>query len=421
MIFFSIIAKAQDGEKGTGLIFLDEQEYSEIPLATTAMMGSLPLSKDLSNWFPVPGNQGGQGSCVAWAVGYALKFYQEAVERRQSVSQALTFSPAYIYNQIKINGCENGSDIKVALNLLKSEGVCPMSQFPYDSNNCHRIPSSMDKNSARPYTIAEWRKVSLDNEAEIKSHIASGFPVVIGMYVDDGFKELYGDNIYRGPSGAERGGHAMVVTGYDDSKGAFKVINSWGTNWGNGGFGWISYQAFKQRVREAYSAQDVVINDPNNVTNVNPNPVPNLPVSIPTVNVTAAIMSPLVTHNIMVNTVNGPYLGMMITVPWSVYNGLNATAQIVVRFYNAMGHPLLANVSEQSYRDINGVAATGTAAFQIIYNASTSNAQVYLPYYALNFPATNGAMQYNVNAVATIYVNQFEKAQSQMTPMIIRY
>jgi len=33
----------------------------------------------------------------------------------------------------------------------------------------------------------------------------------------------------------------MILVGYSDDRGAFKVMNSWGTQWGNGGFGWISY------------------------------------------------------------------------------------------------------------------------------------------------------------------------------------
>ena len=41
-------------------------------------------------------------------------------------------------------------------------------------------------------------------------------------------------------------GHAMVVVGYNDSLygGAFELMNSWGTNWGNEGFIWIRYKDF---------------------------------------------------------------------------------------------------------------------------------------------------------------------------------
>jgi hypothetical protein len=52
----------------------------------------------------------------------------------------------------------------------------------------------------------------------------------------------------------EHYGHAMTVVGYDDTKfgGAFEIMNSWGTTWGNLGFIWVKYADFANFVREAY-------------------------------------------------------------------------------------------------------------------------------------------------------------------------
>ena len=89
---------------------MDENEYKKIPLASTAGMGTLPPSKDLSDWFPTPGDQGMQSSCIVWAVGYGLKSYKEAVENRiRPESPGSCFSPSYIYNQIKLNSCGGGA------------------------------------------------------------------------------------------------------------------------------------------------------------------------------------------------------------------------------------------------------------------------------------------------------------------------
>jgi len=54
------------------------------------------------------------------------------------------------------------------------------------------------------------------------------------------------------------GGHAMCVVGYDDNKygGAFEIQNSWGTDWGNEGYIWITYSDFAKFVDEAYEIID---------------------------------------------------------------------------------------------------------------------------------------------------------------------
>lgn len=45
----------------------------------------------------------------------------------------------------------------------------------------------------------------------------------------------------------------MTVVGYDDNKygGAFRIVNSWGTGWGDGGFYWVEYNEF---ARDCYMA-----------------------------------------------------------------------------------------------------------------------------------------------------------------------
>lgn len=411
---------------GTGLIFADEEEYKSIPLASAPMMGTLPAQKDLSSFFPIAGNQGMQSSCVGWAVAYGLKSYQEAVERKQRPSSDLqTYSPAYIYNQIKNGDCNSGSSIERALDILKSEGVAKLSDFPYTQYSCSSRPDNNTKAKARPFTIADWRRVDINNQIEVKSQIASGFPIVIGMYVDDGFKNLRGNRVYSTTSGNDLGGHAMIVVGYDDSKQAYKVFNSWGTDWGDNGFGWISYSIFERRVREAYTAQDVVVVDPNEIQDNNPtiiNPDIVTPKPVQSITSNAWLGQPIITHNVQIQTSFGIYLGMIITVPGAISNAQGNQAQLIIRFYLPDGRPLIANVSEPMFRDANGLAATGTPLLPVVNNpANTANIQLQIPYYALNFQPTNGMMQYNVAAVATLYINSFEKAKSPFTLMIIKY
>jgi hypothetical protein len=78
----SFDAASQQSQHSMGLIPLPRDQYENLPLAVLPPAGSLPNQVDLSTLFPTPGNQGRQGSCVAWAVGYALKTYQENQNRR---------------------------------------------------------------------------------------------------------------------------------------------------------------------------------------------------------------------------------------------------------------------------------------------------------------------------------------------------
>ncbi|WP_245504883.1 C1 family peptidase [Rhizobium leguminosarum] len=227
-------------------------------------MGTLPTSIDLSPNFPRPGNQGAQGSCTAWAVAY-LRSAQEQMERNWGVAdEEHLFSPSFIYNQIKSSAdCRKaGSTIPDALNLVRRDGIATLSDFPYDQNSCDAIPSAQVKQAARGFPIADWRRVNVQDEVEIKTQLSAGFPVVAGIIVDDAFGDLRPDQIYTSPNNVRPGAHAIVVVGYDDSVSAFRILNSWGSAWSDGGFGWIDYQTFRRIAREGYVAQDVIYTPP---------------------------------------------------------------------------------------------------------------------------------------------------------------
>jgi hypothetical protein len=400
--------------RNTGLNFIDESTYRSIPFAATPLLGNVPAEVDLSNKFPRPGYQGAQASCVGWAVSY-LKAYQEGVERRWSLSDTShQFSPAFIYNQIRTaQNCMGGTNFTDALTLVRRDGAATLLDFPYDEHSCSRLPDAGIKQRAREYAIADWRRVNVQDEIEVKTQIASGFPVLIGMIVDDVFSQLGGEQIYNRPAGPSRGGHAMVVVGYSDSRHAFKVINSWGTNWGNNGFGWIEYTTFRQIVREAYTAQDIIINRPEPV---GPGPV------TPPVTATVNIGAPIITHNVPVRTPTGFQSGMQIQVPGQVTGAAGRTMQVVVKFNYLNGPPLHANPAEPVYRDSGGLVATGTQAISVATNSESTNPlQISIPYYALNFQPTGGNIVLNLSLIAIAFIDNEQKAQSPQIPFVLRW
>ncbi|MCG7984054.1 MAG: C1 family peptidase [Candidatus Thiodiazotropha lotti] len=235
---------------GTGANEIPAEEYGRLELAffdgerfgsTLGDDPSLPASIDLSGNFPQPGNQGTQGSCVGWATGYALKSYHEKVEEQWAFSEATVFSPAWIYNQIN-GGVDQGSRIDEALQLIIDRGAATWGNMPYDNTNFTRQPSQQAIAQAANYKAREYR--SITSTQQIKAALANRNPVVAGILVYDDLQRLSGPNsVYNSTTGEPSGGHAVTLVGYDDNKygGAFKIINSWGTGWGDNGFFWLPY------------------------------------------------------------------------------------------------------------------------------------------------------------------------------------
>jgi len=158
-------------------------------------------------------------------------------------------SPAYIYGAIKPAGdCDTGSLITRALNLLAQDGAVSLARHPYNDRVCP-APSRV---SSAQFRIAGWRAVTIGVIDDAKGALAKGHPVIIGSAITKDFTRLRGDAVWRGEGERIPGGHAMTLVGYDERRQAFKVINSWGTRWGDGGFGWIGYEAYRAFVRQAY-------------------------------------------------------------------------------------------------------------------------------------------------------------------------
>jgi hypothetical protein len=245
----------------TGLLVLTDEQYANLPITVPiGDLSTLPSSYDLSTDIPAPGNQGNQASCVAWAVGYGLKSYQERVERRWPLSDnSHLMSPAFIFNQIKIGDGKSGSYIEDAFNLLLTKGVCSLATMSYDDADSSKAPSAAAFTEALQYRISTWSRINQASIPEIKGYIAnSGQPVVVAIKVLPDFDQLsQGNDVYDNDSGSNRGYHAILLTGYDDAKQAFKLLNSWGISWGLSGYGWVSYQLVPRVVTRAYVAFDL--------------------------------------------------------------------------------------------------------------------------------------------------------------------
>ncbi len=223
----------------------------------------LPEKVSLKKYCPTPMNQGKQGSCVAWASAYAARTILEA-QRTGKDPNRIKFSPSYLYNQIALTGCQ-GSYVKYAMDNMYAKGAVNFSDFRYDENDCSRKPTSSLKQKAVNYKIKGFQRLTNERKGKahemlaMKQNLSKGSPIVIGMMVGGSFmSNMMGKDAWI-PTRSDYnqsgfGGHAMCVIGYDDYKngGSFLIMNSWGTQWGNGGFAWVRYTDFKEFNVEAY-------------------------------------------------------------------------------------------------------------------------------------------------------------------------
>jgi hypothetical protein len=200
----------------------------------------LPAFVDLSAKVPPPGSQGRLRSCVAWATAYAAASFNEVNEWRWSPDQKrYQFSPSWIYNQINGGANRNTSQAR-ALNLIVESGVDSLEFFPY-TTDVLKQPSAESKSRASRFKAGSWSKIS-KSVSNLKGILASGKIVIARLDVYPDFRNMNAANpIHDTTAGDKLGGHAFALVGYDDSKNAFRLINSWGTRWADGGYGWIDY------------------------------------------------------------------------------------------------------------------------------------------------------------------------------------
>lgn len=257
------------GEKFNELLRAKERSGSG-GTARTYYHPPLPSAFSLASEMPAAGDQGSQLSCVPWAAGYSAKSYQEGIEEGWDLRDLQhLYSPAYIYNQIAGNrGTDTGMYIPEALNIIQENGCATLAQFPYNPNDFRTQPSDSLKQLSGKYRIQKWEAISFTDRKELKSCLYNKTPVIVAIEPDSNFIRFRGNGTFSGfVPGKVLQLHAVCMVGYDDSRAAFQIMNSWGRGWGDGGFAWIDYDTFGQMCREAYVMYDA----PNNSV---PPPVP---------------------------------------------------------------------------------------------------------------------------------------------------
>jgi len=268
---------------GTGLAPPTLEEYLDMigrkyveDVKKPVLRSSVDLSQ--SSYFPPVGNQGQQGSCAGWATSYYANTYLQAkIHNWRDVSQGNSehiMSPAWTYNMVN-GGQDQGSFFDQHYKVQKTIGGASWKAMPYRDTDYTSWGDEDAWRSAPMGRIEDYETTSATNIDVIKSWLNDGslvnFAINANAY-DAAFRDgNYIMSYQEYYSYASSPNHAQTIVGYDDSvyddgdRGAFLVVNSWGTSWGDHGFFWITYNAFARGISQGHNyAYRVVASKPNN-------------------------------------------------------------------------------------------------------------------------------------------------------------
>jgi C1A family cysteine protease len=204
----------------------------------------LPPAVDLRDRMPPVGDQQTIGSCTAWASTAAWR----AELLRQGRPDLDPSELAQYYWTRALEGTtrsDAGGTLRDAIKVLAKTGAAPEALWPYDVAKFAKAPPASVRRAARAHLALEYQAVR-QAEASTRLALAGGYAVVLGISVYSSFER---DDVMRTgvvplPERTESllGGHAICLVGYDIGSRRFTFRNSWGTSFGEAGYGTLPFE-----------------------------------------------------------------------------------------------------------------------------------------------------------------------------------
>lgn len=221
----------------------------------------LPPTVDLRNdWWNI-GNQGITGSCVGWATASSLLRYHFTKARKINTHEKISVRFIWMaskemdeYTDYPTTFIDDaGTSLKTALKTARKIGALKASLFPFQGkmvtikeNNFLKIAGKLKIKSFFNLINKKQDKLTM-----FKTWLAYNGPILTCLDCDDSWMDVKRNGLLeKYDTKSAKGGHAVSIVGYTPTH--FIVRNSWGTNWGDKGFAYASYDYTKKAFSEAY-------------------------------------------------------------------------------------------------------------------------------------------------------------------------
>ena len=197
----------------------------------------------MREWDSAIEDQGELGSCSGNAItnAYELQVKRLYPDKFTELSRLFVYYNSRLLDNAVME--DQGAYIRDSIKAVKKFGICSEQLWPYDINKFTVRPTDECYNDALSRVITSYR--SLDTIDDVLHAVNDNKPVVIGITVYDSFNLVSKKNpVIPMPANYEKdsaGGHAMTIVGYDITNRQFLVKNSYGTDWGDRGYGWLPF------------------------------------------------------------------------------------------------------------------------------------------------------------------------------------
>jgi hypothetical protein len=194
-------------------------------------------------------NQGSIGMCNCSAATGLLSTY-----RNLAGYGDCELSAGDLYRRI-CGGRDQGSMLGDALTELQSNGVCLVSDVPYQEWRKDSSPAA--KATAKRFRISE--AYDCPTFEHLATALQCGFLVDLGVMWGSSWS-VDADGWLPARAGRGAGGHALQGVGLLERGGKWgiKVANSWGPAWGVNGFGVIPESDFTGEFSDGWAVRAVV-------------------------------------------------------------------------------------------------------------------------------------------------------------------